>query len=201
MNRKQIIAIFAPLLLTGIMYPVFQYLAGVFGERLGWYFGLVIYWLVWGAAFSAWMIGKKNIWRIIRPQRLTFGVAVLVLFPVLMSALYRLAPGMEYEKPSFWVLLMLISTTIGNGFFEEVLWRGVYMTLFPENNFLRIVWPSIWFAIWHYAPGSVSTDGNVWGLIIGAAFFGFYLSFLAKKTGTIWWSILAHFLGGIVMIF
>lgn len=201
MDRKQTIALVAPLLLTVVMYPIFQFLSGILGEQWGWFIGLVIYWIVWGAGFSIWMIGWENIKALIQPQRLTFGVAALVLFPVLMSALYRLVPGMGYEKPSLWIALMLFSTTLGNGFFEEVLWRGVYMSLFPENILLRIIWPSIGFALWHYAPGSVSADGNVWGLIIGAAFFGFYLSFLAKKTNTIWWSILTHFLGGIVMIF
>lgn len=29
---------------------------------------------------------------------------------------------------------------------------------------------------------------------------GFYLSFLAKRTGTIWWTIVAHTLGGMIMI-
>lgn len=36
--------------------------------------------------------------------------------------------------------------------------------------------------------------------IAGAGVFGFYLSILAKKTGTIWWGVLAHILGGMVMI-
>jgi len=74
------------------------------------------------------------------------------------------------------------------------------MKLFPGNILFRIVWPSIWFALWHYAPGSVSPNANVLGLIIGSGLFGFYLSFLAKKTGTIWWSIVTHILGGIIMV-
>ncbi len=97
-------------------------------------------------------------------------------------------------------MLLLLSTAFGNGFFEEVLWRGVYMQLFPENYFFRIIWPSTWFALWHYVPGSVSPSGNVIGLIIGAGFLGVYSSYLAKWTNTIWWSIVAHTLGGIIMV-
>jgi membrane protease YdiL (CAAX protease family) len=93
-----------------------------------------------------------------------------------------------------------LSTSLGNGFFEEVLWRGVYMELFPDSILLRIVWPTIWFALWHYAPGSVAPDGNVLGLIIGSGVMGFYLAFLAKRTGTIWWTIVAHTIGGMIMI-
>jgi hypothetical protein len=37
-------------------------------------------------------------------------------------------------------------------------------------------------------------------LMIGAGVFGFYLSYLARKTGTIWWGIVAHVVGGIIMV-
>jgi len=68
------------------------------------------------------------------------------------------------------------------------------------RNFYRIIWPSICFALWHYAPGSVSANSNTVALIIGAGLFGFLLAFLAKRTGGIWWGVAAHILGGIVMV-
>ena len=74
------------------------------------------------------------------------------------------------------------------------------MELFPGRIFYRIIWPSICFALWHYAPGSVSANSNLLALIIGAGLFGFLLAFLAKKTGGIWWCVVAHTLGAIVMI-
>ena len=200
MNSKQKIAVISPLILIGVMYPVFQLLSGAWGETIGWYLGLVTYWLIWGAIFPWFMIGKESIRRIIRPQKLHTNVFFLVLFPLLMAGLYRFIPGMEYEKSSGWIFLLLLSTNFGNGFFEEVLWRGMYMELFPDSIFLRIVWSSIWFALWHYVPGSVSLTGNAIGLMIGSGLMGFYLSFLAKKTGTIWWTIVAHAIGGFIMI-
>ncbi len=201
MSRKQIIAIISPLILIAVMYPVFQLLSEVFnGTVTGWYLGLVTYWILWGAIFPLWLIGMKNLNPIIRPQRLTVKVSVLILIPLILALLYKFITGMDYGKLNFWVLIFYLSTSFGNGFFEEVLWRGVYMKLFPDNIIFRIIWPSIWFALWHYAPGSVSPNANVLGLIIGSGMFGFYLSFLAKKTGTIWWSILTHILGGIIMV-
>ena len=138
------------------MVPVFRLLAGWTAEagnwRLGWYLGLMVYWLVWGAAFPLLMIG------------------------------------------------LLVSTNFGNGFFEEILWRGLFMELFPTRILFCIVWPSVWFGLAHYAPGSVAPNGNPVGLMIGAGMMGFYLSFLAQKTGTIWWGIIAHALGGFIMI-
>jgi len=58
--------------------------------------------------------------------------------------------------------------TLMNSFWEEVLWRGVYITLFPDSRWWGIVWPTVWFALWHYAPGSVSPLADVRMLMIGA---------------------------------
>jgi len=202
MNTKQKFAIGAPLILIVVMYTIFQLLAGIFREnwRIGWYFGLVLYWIIWGAVFPSWVIGRESIRELIKPQKLNIKILLLVLFPLVMASLYRFIPGMEYEKTSVWIFLLLLTTAFGNGFFEEVLWRGVYMKLFPDNTLLRIIWPSIWFALWHYAPGSVSPSKNVIGIIVGSGIFGFYLSYLAKKTNTVWWCIVTHTIGGIIMV-
>lgn len=184
----------------GSMYPVFQLLSASVGERLGWYLGLVVYWIFWGGLFSWFLLGPETIFRIIKPQRINLSLLVLVIVPIILAGIFKFITGSNYEKSDFWVALMLVSTTIGNGFFEELLWRGVYMVQFPLNLFFRIVWASVWFGLWHYVPGTVSSNSNAAGLIIGSTLFGFYLSYLANRTGTIWWSIVAHVLGGLVMV-
>ncbi len=200
MINKQKIAIFAPLVLIVVMVPVFRFTAGIFGDLLGWYVGLIIYWVIWGLSFSLWLIGKDSIRKIIRPQKIDKLVFVLIIIPLLIISINKFMPVKTYQITSIWIALMYLSTTFGNGFFEEVFWRGIYMELFPKNNFFRIIWPSFWFALWHYAPGSVSPNGNVIILMVGAVFFGLYLSYLAKKTNTIWWSIVVHTVFGIIMI-
>jgi len=94
----------------------------------------------------------------------------------------------------------LLVTAVGNGLFEEVFWRGMFVKFFRRSILLAIVWPSLWFALWHYAPGSVSDSGGVARLMVGAAFFGLYLSYLARRTGTIFWGVLAHTLTGVIMV-
>lgn len=182
------------------MYPIFHVLAGALVvDRIAWYLGLIIYWLIWGAAFPLWIIGKETILKLVRPQKPDKKVLILVSIPLVLAIIARFMPGMEYDKESVWILLLLLSTTFGNGFFEEVLWRGVYVKLFPNNIIFRMIWPSIWFAIWHYVPGSI-LHGNVLGLIIGSGMMGLYLSYLTKKTNTLWWPIVVHVLGGIIMV-
>jgi membrane protease YdiL (CAAX protease family) len=200
MKAKQLIAIITPPILLAFMYPIFRLLAGALElERLAWYLGLIIYWLIWGAAFPLLLLGRENIRALIRPQRPEKKVLLLVAIPLLLATIGRLIPGMGYHKESVWIFLLLLSTTLGNGFFEEVLWRGVYLKLFPDSIFYRMIWPSLWFALWHYAPGSVLGE-EVAGLMLGAGLFGLYLSYLAKKTNALWWPMMAHFLSGIIMI-
>ena len=191
MSNKQKIAIAAPITITATMIPMFQILAGKLGSFQGWYLGLVAYWLIWGAIFSVLIIGKQRIRILITPRRGNLKIVALVAFPLLMAFISKFLPGMEYKKESTWTFLLLLTTAFGNGFFEEILWRGVYMTLFPRNLWLRIVWPSIWFALWHYAPGSINPNScHVFALMAGALFLGVYAAIMAKCTHTLCWSII-----------
>ena len=202
MSAKQLIAVVAPPILALVMIPVFRFYVSIFDGnwRIGWYLGLITYWIIFCGVFSFVMIGKSSILKIIQPQKLTIEIITLLLIPLIGAGLYRLIPGMEYDKPQLWIFVILLSTTLGNGFFEELLWRGVYLELFPKNLLFGMIWPSLWFSLWHYAPGSVAPNGNVIGLMVGSGIMGFYLSFLARRTGTIWWTIIMHTLGGIIMI-
>lgn len=136
----------------------------------------------------------------LRLQRPDHRLLAILAFPLAMAGLFRLGTGMEYEKLGTAATVMVVSTAFGNGFFEELLWRGTSLHLFPQSRLFGIVWPSLWFALWHFAPGSVSPSGNAVALVIGSAFFGFYLSFLSRRTGSIGWCIVAHILGGLVML-
>lgn len=199
--RRRRSAIVAPLILMGTMYPAFRLAEALYGEALhgylGWYLGLAVYWVVWGAGFSLWVLGVQRIRELVRPRRPTPGLAALVAFPLGMAAVFRfLVPGMSYEKPSAAVFLLLLSTAIGNGVFEELLWRGVYLHLFRHRPLFGVVWPSLWFGLWHLIP----TNAENLGMVIGPILFGFYLAFLARRTDTVWWPIVAHVLGGLVML-
>ena len=200
MNFKQNIAIVLPPILIAFMYPIFHTLAGILNDRLAWCLGLAIYWVIWGFVFPMYVIGKDEIKILIRPRKPDKKVLLLVAIPLVGALASQFIPGMEYEKESAWIAFLIFSTPFGNGFFEEVLWRGVYVKLFSDNIFFRMVWPSFWFALWHYVPGSV-LHGNVAGLMIGAGVMGLYLSYLTKKTNTLWWAIVIHTLGGLIVVF
>ncbi len=200
MTDKQRIAIFAPPVLVVTMIAIFRFTAGVFGNLLGWYLGLIIYWIIWGLFFSLWLIGKDNIKKVLKPKKIDKPIFVLMIIPILIVTVNKFIPVQTYQTTNIWISLMYLSTAFGNGFFEEIFWRGAYMHVFPTSDFYRIIWPSFWFALWHYAPGSVRSNETVAILIVGAGVFGLYLSYLAKKTNTAWWSIVVHTVSGIIMV-
>ena len=206
LTGKQRIAIGAPLVLMATMYPAFRFFDAAFGDHLdgylGWFLGLSAYWIVWGAGFSLWMLGASRVRRLLRPRRPTTRVLGLIAFPVVMAGVVLLIPGMEYEALSGWVLLLLLSTTVGNALFEETLWRGVYLELFRERRFWRVGWASLWFGLWHVIPVSVNVETfvEVIPMVVGSMLFGLYLAFLARRTDSVWWPMVAHLLGGIVMV-
>ncbi len=203
-DKKRIIAIISPPILLACMYPIFQFLAGALAnDRIAWYLGLAIYWLIWGALFPLLMIGFQNIKELIRPQKISGKVLLLLAVPLVGSIGAKLVPGMgSYEKESILLAILVVSTAFGNGFFEELLWRGVYTKLVPTNLFFRMIWPGVWFGLWHYIPVSIS-NGELTGLIgmmVGPMMMGLYFSYLTKKTNTLWWAIVAHVVGGIIMV-
>jgi membrane protease YdiL (CAAX protease family) len=203
-DKKRITAIIAPPILLACMYPIFQFLAGALAnDRIAWYLGLAIYWLIWGALFPLLMIGFQNIKELIRPQKISGKVLLLLAVPLVGAIGAKLVPGMgSYEKESILLAILVVSTAFGNGFFEELLWRGVYTKLFPTNLFFRMIWPGVWFGLWHYIPVSIS-NGELTGLIgmmVGPMMMGLYFSYITKKTSTLWWAIVAHVVGGIIMV-
>lgn len=199
-KSKLIGGIIAPPILMLVMYLTYNVFGVIFGPELGWYLGLFAYWILCGLSFSTWLIGIEKIKNLISPQNFKLKIIPAIIFPVVMALIFRLLSGIEFNKTNIVGILFLVITAFGNGTFEEILWRGVYMELYPKNNFLRIIYSTIWYALFHFASGSISPNSNTVSLVIGSAFFGIYLALLAKWTNTIWWSILSHILGAFVMI-
>jgi membrane protease YdiL (CAAX protease family) len=201
MSHQQTIAGLAPIALLAVMYPVFRLLARRFGNKAAWYSGLAVYWIVWGLSFPLFLLGGKTLLELLWPLRIDPLAITLASIPVFFATFGRLKLGMRYEKVARWENFALLGAALGNGIFEEIFWRGIFLQLFPGNLFFGILWPSLWFGAWHYAPGSVSGgSANVFTLMVGAVFLGLLLSILANRSGTIGWSVLAHTLAGVVMV-
>lgn len=199
-KNKLIGGILAPPVLMLVMYLIYNVFGIIFGPELGWYLGLFAYWMLCGLIYSTWLIGIGKIKKLITPRKIKLKIIPAITFPIIMALIFRVFLGVKFNKISIVGAILLVITAFGNGTFEEILWRGVYMELYSKNYFLRIIYPTIWYAVFHFASGSISPNSNVLSLVIGSAFFGIYLALLAKWSNTIWWSMLSHILGAFVMI-
>ncbi len=148
MSRQQLVALAAPVVLIAMMVPIFQLLARAYGRKIGWHAGLTVYWLVWGAAYPLLLLGGEEILRLVKPVPFDPGALLLALIPVAFSVVGRFQFGVRYEKTTLWSGVALLATAFGNGLFEEILWRGTYLRLFPSDITLGILWPSVMFAMW-----------------------------------------------------
>jgi len=181
------------------MFFTFQGLAVLIGKDLAWYVGLFIYWVIFCIVVPIFLIGKNNILLKFQYRSTTFMNWLVASIPVIFT-LIGMMFVLEKVERSFVQALIWIGMGIGNGIFEEILWRGTYSDLFPNNFVFGWLWPSIWFAIWHFAPGSLSQNRPVFMLVGGALFFGLCWGWVSYKTKSILLTSVSHFLSGFVQL-
>jgi uncharacterized protein with FMN-binding domain len=149
MDGKKKIAIFALPVLTITMIGVFQAAKHLLGLKLAWYAGFWIYWPVWCVLYPSLMIGWRKMRDLFKHRNLTVSGWILMVFPPLMALVGNFLFVQKEQAASGDIVYILIS--FGNGIFEEMLWRGVYTTLFPDRKLWAVIWPSLWFALWRTA--------------------------------------------------
>jgi uncharacterized protein len=124
-------------------------------------------------------------------------VAGLWAFITLVSILIY---GKDFLRASPTLILLAIPVAMINGIGEEILWRGLYVRMFPDNFLLAILYPSIGFAFWHLVPLSIFSDGNKWKFILSTFFLGLAYGFIAYKTGSVAWTAISHSINGILAL-
>ncbi|MCP8305600.1 MAG: CPBP family intramembrane metalloprotease [archaeon] len=69
------------------------------------------------------------------------------------------------------------------------------MKLFPNDIWLKYIYPSIGFALWHIDPLSVTgfrLPGGIPAFVFFALLLGLTWGYYAQKTGSIRWCTIAH---------
>jgi membrane protease YdiL (CAAX protease family) len=120
-------------------------------------------------------------------------LALITLVTVIMY-------GRDFLRAPLTLILIAIPAAAVNGLCEEILWRGLYVRMFPGNFWLAIVFPAFGFALWHLAPLSIFSDGNKWVFILSTFFLGLAYGFIAYKTGSITWTAISHSINGILAL-
>jgi membrane protease YdiL (CAAX protease family) len=80
---------------------------------------------------------------------------------------------------------------------EELLWRGTYLAVFPNSPALGYLYPTVGFAVWHYAPQVVFPSrypGGRTSFVLSAGLFGLIWGRVASRNGSVGWSLVSHVL-------
>jgi membrane protease YdiL (CAAX protease family) len=197
-RREALLA--APVLVLASEYLAFQTLSASLGPRLGYFLAFAAYWVGWCLVFPTWVVGWRSILAMFWPAHPRFGrppwlgVAVLAL-PLALGYCVAFPRALGQATPLIVIASLLLAAV--NATAEEVLWRGTYQRVFAGRTGLAVLWPSLGFAIWHFAPQSVlanSMPGGAWSFVLVAGLVGLGWAWLAQQSRSIRWIAAAHIL-------
>lgn len=173
----------APAVVPASMAVLFQGLSRRLSPRAAYNVGFTSYWLVWCMGFPIWILGPRRAARLlIRGQRPSASETLLLLLPVAGAVSTELLPNRK--KIDMPVALVMAATGVINGTGEELLWRGLFLELFPNDPLRGLLWPLVGFSLWHLAPQMIlpSRLGR-WPFLLGAALVGSASAFSAWRSG------------------
>lgn len=195
-------ALVLPLLLLPVMAGVFALSARLLGAEAGYLLGFGFYWLVWCLLIPRWLLGKEEFNLILRDRVPLFSrpnwMAAALWMAVTLIAVLMYAG--EFVRAPLALILLAVPLATINGFCEEILWRGLYVRLFPHNVWLAILYPSVGFALWHLAPQVVFPAENVIGFVLSTFFLALPYGCIAYRTGSAKWTAFSHSISGILAL-
>jgi membrane protease YdiL (CAAX protease family) len=190
MSERQVV-ITSPFLIISVNFGV----AFLFGQWIGkWAFVpmIVIGWMLWlffilrygkGPSVKSWLqkpTGSKG-WMVL--------AIITGLIPLPLFILHK-------DTLSHWnVWLPWITLALINPWIEEFYWRGLLLD-YTKNwaNWGSVMYSSILFSLNHAAFGVNSELNSGIEIILSTLVMGIAWGFVYKKTNSLRWTILAHFL-------
>ena len=127
----------APAVVPASMAVLLHGLSRRLSPRAAYNVGFTSYWLVWCMGFPIWILGPRRAARLlIRGQRSSARETLLLLLPVAGAVSTELLPNRK--KIDMPVALVMAATGVINGTGEELLWRGLFLELFPKRSASRV---------------------------------------------------------------
>lgn len=199
-NARQNASIAVAFILTPCMWVTFQVFNQWLGMPLGYLLGMLVYWVVWCTLIPLALLGGWQAYReLFSPmpglKSLGWKTNLLLWWPVVFPLVFKFIPSVAQTTPVVLIVSVLVGIVIG--ITEEVLWRGVFIQLFPNHGRMNLVLPAVLFAIWHIAPLAVMPNrlpGGVFSFVFYALVLGLSYGLAAHRTRSIAWPALAHIL-------
>lgn len=195
---RKVVLLITPWLLIGSTTAVFRRLALRLGSKRGYFGGFLFYWLFWCLLLPLWVLGPRRLSDMLRvrgPQgsRPTRSGLLLLAVPPIVG--YALAFPRALEQANKKEVLASGALALVNATAEEVLWRGTYTAVFPNRFVLGYLYPTVGFALSHYAPQTVFPSrypGGASSFVASAGLFGLLWGRMAFRSGSVGWTVLSH---------
>ena len=189
-----------PFVLLLTTAATFYFFSEWFGKRPGYFFAFVFYWLVWCLTIPLLMIGPGGVVELYKIRKPALGkkklrnIAFLV-FPLVLVYCYEFPKVIGNANQI--VIVSSAMLAVVNGTLEEILWRGTFLKIIGENSKWYVLFSSLGFAIWHFAPQIVFRNPNPGGAFsfVGVSFaLGLLYSMVVKDTRSIFLTTISHIL-------
>ena len=183
------LTLWSPILIILVLFTI-PFLAGnVFGLWV-WVPIMITYWFLISLIIlinggkplvSRWLARSKGAWY-------WNGLALIPVLPLLPTFIDNINFYSEW-----WILLLTIVFVLVNPWFEEAYWRGLLLDHTNEwPNWVSLLYSSVFFAINHLPLAVYSIAIRY--TIIPVFVMGLVWSIVYKKTESLRWVILGHFL-------
>jgi membrane protease YdiL (CAAX protease family) len=199
-SASQLGLIAAPPALLLTTYLTFRLSAVRLGTARGYLIGFLFYWIGWCLLLTLLTVGADGLRQMFGVPTPQFGqpnwlgIILLAGPPLLMFATQF---PEKVRGAGLLVFICSAAYAVANGMMEEMLWRGAYVTAFPNSWLWAYIYPSIWFGLWHISPQAVESGTVTSGTVAFALMsitLGLVWGWVAKTTGSIRWTVVAHIL-------
>lgn len=197
---RQFALLIAPWLLLASATVVFRRLCARFGPKRGYFGGFLFYWIFWCLLFPMWVLGPRHlpalVWAGVEPSGPP-NRSDLLLLAVPPAVGYSMAFPRALARANKKIVLASAVQALLNASAEELLWQGTYMAVFPRSLALGYLYPTVGFALWHYAPQVVFPSrypGGATSCVARAGLFGLLWGRAARRNGFIGWTVISHVL-------
>jgi membrane protease YdiL (CAAX protease family) len=195
-NRRLVIAL--PPVLIASMYGLFRFLPSRFGASAGYLAAFAAYWIGWCVMVPTAILGTRTVADLFRRSAASFanlGAAthVALWWPLAIPLAFSFLPRIAATSFPIFIASMVLGIIIGVT--EELLWRGLYITAFPNRLSLNTIYPSIAFGVWHLCPLSALPSRYPGGALAFAAYsvaLGLSYAYSVRQTRSIRWCSVSH---------
>lgn len=193
-----------PVLLLGSTAFAFVSLSSLLGREWGYVGGFLFYIGFWCLLIPYLILGKGNFLSVFKEESPLFAkqnwLPVLLLLLTTAGA-FGMFLSHDLAQTPLALAAISIPTAIIAGTGEEILWRGLYVKVFPKQILAGFIYPSIGFAVWHLSPQLLypaQMSGGMFAFAGLTFFLGLCYGWVAYRTGSCKWTAISHSLNGIL---